>query len=150
MYYDFIFRGVLTSENSETKVPITMKLYATDYDSAVDEIEILQYWEDNWKTLTGEDGEKVKCIDRQIDCTGSFTTLFSRLKDKVRNQIFPLKQNRMYNSQDAWMVRRMEQVMFLTDLKVSEYEAIERKLKPVYGEYWQTTCFTCKPEITNA
>lgn len=147
MYYDFIFRGVLTSENSDAKVPITMKLFATDYESAIDEIDRLHYWEDTWKAVTGEEGEKVKCNDRQIDCTGSFTTLFSRLKDEVRKEMFPLSDSMMYNSQDGWIVRKMEQVMFLSDLKVSDYESIKRRLEPKYGEFWETSCFISTPYL---
>lgn len=150
MYYDFIFRGVLTSENSDTKVPITMKLFATDYESAIDEIDRLQYWEDTWKTITGEEVSNVKCSDRQIDCTGSFTTLFSRLKDDVRKEMFPLTKSMMYNSQNAWLVRKMEQVMFLSELKVSDYESIKRKLEPKYGEFWETSCFISTPYLCHA
>jgi len=138
MYYDFIYSGTMVAniEGESFKHNFKILLSGIDYHYVGREIQYHATPEILWEHYTGQKVNNVSIETEDLKCTGEFTTLWSKLKDEIKEKYFAPRHNNMYSNDIERLVKELRTHQFMGDLPLNQYEKFERILRDELPDNW--------------
>jgi hypothetical protein len=126
---------VANVDGESVKHNFKILLSGMDYHYAGREIEYYATPEILWEHYTGQKAYP-SIEDEKLLCTGEFTTLWSKLKDEIKEKYFAPRHNNMYSNDIERLVKELRIHQFMGELPLNQYEKFERILRDELPDNW--------------